>query len=105
MLDPARLLAAAAPVDPLLWALAALLVVALLLRARRAPGPPTRGQLEIGARVERAAMLAVLGWVLVTRLVGYTSPQQPRLYYAQASVVHIADALQAEDPGRRWLAQ
>src|SRR4030095_2623059 len=105
MLDPARLLAASATVERLLWALAALLVVALLLRARRAPGPPTRGQLEIGARAERAAMLAVLTGVLVTRLVAYPPPQQPRLYYAQVSVVHIADALQAADPGRLWLAQ
>src|SRR4030095_1352179 len=78
MLDPARLLAASATVERLLSALAALLVVALLLRARRAPGPPTRGQLEIGARAERAAMLAVLTWVLVARLVGSTFPPQPR---------------------------
>ena len=50
-------------------------------------------------------MGAVVAWVLVTRLVGSTSPQQPRVYFAEASVVFIADALAAGDPGHRWLAQ
>src|SRR5262249_41927096 len=80
-------------------------VVLLWLRARRSGAPAGGGPLAIGPRAERAAIGVVLAWVLVTRLVGCTSDQQPRVFFAQASVVYLADALRADDLGKRWLQQ
>jgi hypothetical protein len=96
---------ASATVERGICALVAALAVVLGVRAVRRAVPAARVPLQLGASAERAAMLAVVAWVLVTRLVGATSAQQPRSYYAQASVVFIADALAADHPGRQWLAQ
>ena len=104
MSEPARLVAASATVERLLWVGAALLVAGLVLGRRRATGP-TWSRLELGVRGERAAMLVVLTWVLITRLVGLESPQHPRVSFAEASVVFIADTLQGRDLGRHWLSQ
>jgi hypothetical protein len=103
--DPVHLLVASATVERGVCALVACLAVVLGVRALVRPAPAARVPLRLGASAERAAIVVIVVWVLVTRLVGATSPQQPRSYYAQASVVFIADALAAGDPGRRWLAQ
>ena len=105
MLDPVHLLVASATVERGISVLVAGMTVAIGVRAVWRGVPAARVPLRLGPSAERAAMGVVVAWVLVTRLVGSTSPQQPRVYYAQASVVFIADALAAGDPGRRWLAQ
>src|SRR5262245_8521448 len=102
MLDPARLLTASATVERVLWMLFPLACAMLWLRARRSPAG---SRLEIGATAERMAMLVVLAWVLLTRLVGATSPHQPRWYFSQINPVFVADFLDANDRGRRWVAQ
>src|SRR5262245_45619459 len=100
----AHLLVASATVERLLGLAAALAAVVLLFRAWRS-STPSRTPLTIGPRVERAAMLLILAWVLATRLAGLVSPQHPRVFFAEASVVYVADALATKDPGRHWLSQ
>src|SRR5262245_46088195 len=102
---PQRMLVESATIERMLWALGALLVAVLLVRARRARGSPGFPRLAIGRRAERVALLVVLAWALVTRLGGCASPYQPRNYYAQISVVHTAEGLRSGDLGRRWLTQ
>jgi hypothetical protein len=102
--DPIGLLAASAVAERVLWWLVAAIAAACLVRAWRAPANG-RTHLVVGRRAERAAVLVVLAWALLTRLGGYASPFQPRNYYAQVSVVYTADALGTGDLGRRWLDQ
>jgi hypothetical protein len=100
--EPSNLLVASATIERGLWILCVLLGVVLLGRAlrRRAPASST---LAIDASTERAAVLVVVVWVLVSRLVGYASAQQPRWYFSEVSTLYIADLLR--DPGawRHWL--
>src|SRR5262245_2609756 len=88
--------------ERVLCVLVAAFGVACLVRARRAPAS-SRSPLAIGPRAERTAMLVVIGWVLLTRLVGATSPHQPRWYFSQVEPLHIADALARGHLGRQWL--
>ncbi|HKA10592.1 MAG TPA: hypothetical protein VKI99_08995, partial [Candidatus Dormibacteraeota bacterium] len=102
MFEPSNLLVASATIERGLWILCVLLGVVLLGRALRGRAPAA-STLAIDASTERAAVLVVVVWVLVSRLVGYASAQQPRWYFSEVSILHIADLLR--DPGawRHWL--
>src|SRR5262245_29065249 len=101
--EPSNLLVASATIERGLWVLCVLLGILLVARMLRRR-TPAAGPLAIDTATERRAMLVVVVWVLVSRLVGYASAQQPRWYFAGVSILHIADLLR--DPGawRHWLA-
>src|SRR5262245_64958936 len=100
--EPSNLLVASATIERGLWVLCVLLGILLVARMLRRR-TPAAGPLAIDTATERRAMLVVVVWVLVSRLVGYASAQQPRWYFAGVSILHIADLLR--DPGawRHWL--
>jgi hypothetical protein len=77
-----------------------ILLVARMLRRRT----PAAGPLAIDTATERRAMLVVVVWVLVSRLVGYASAQQPRWYFSGVNILYIADLLRDPDAWRHWLA-
>jgi hypothetical protein len=103
MLDPAYLIARSADVERGIWVVVALVVALLLGRALWARATAARAPLAIGPTAERAAIAVLIGWVLVTRLVGATSEHQPRWYFSQVSTVYVAEDLRAPNPGRHWL--
>jgi len=107
MPDPLQLLEVSAGVEHAIRAAGGLALVALLVRTlmRAIRGEaPVRRALALTPRAERIAMAVILVWTLGSRLIGYASSQQPRWYFSQVSTLYIADALQAHDLGRRWLA-
>jgi hypothetical protein len=103
MLDARRLIELSSGVERVLWIGAALVFVGLLVRAFRGPARATRTALALTPRAERTAIAFVLAWTLATRLAFCGSPQQPRFYFAQATTLQMADALQTGELGRRWL--
>jgi hypothetical protein len=100
--EPLNLLVASATIERGLWILCVLVGVALVARALRGRASAA-STLSIDASTERAAVLVVVVWVLVSRLVGYASAQQPRWYFSEVSTLHIADLLQAPGVWRHWL--
>ena len=101
MPQPLALLAASATIERLVWATALLLAGVLWVRSRRRFGSP----LILDVHTERAAVVVIVAWVLVSRLVGYESPWQPRWYFSEIGPLHIAASLEAPGFAERWVKQ
>ena len=98
---PVTLLAASATIERVVWVIVLLTVALLCLGSRRRLG----GSLALDVDTERVAMAIIVVWVLLSRLLAYASPRQPRLYWSEVGPLHITDWLGAPGLAGRWLGQ